>query len=475
MTIKEMETLSGMTRANIRFYEAEGLLTPMRNENGYRDYSVSDLDTLRRIKLLRALHIPLEEIREVQSGKRELTEVLDCQIAELERQRADLDRSQRVCREMREDNVRFETLDAEKYLNSAGKEAVASSPEIFSDVEPKVCSPWRRYFARTLDWSLYRTAWLMLQAGVFRINLLNRGAFWELIDILVTMLLMLALEPLFLRFFHTTPGKWIFGLSVRDNNGEYLSYSEGSARVKSVLFHGMGLQIPVYSLVRLWKSYKACTDAETLPWEYDSTLALRDEKAWRGFAYVGTHLLLFFCLLLVLLNAGMPGHRGDITTAQFCENYNACARYHGIYGQWSLDETGNWVERTTPGTVYINIGGEGELPAFSFTEEDGVLTGVTLEQSLRDYDGWVSSYQSLMELSVLSFVLAQEDAPLFHWDADKVTKHIEEHPFEDFSFEVYGVAVSCEFDYSGYIPGPMLFPEENEENSFSFRFSMERA
>ena len=28
MTIKEMETRSGLTRANIRFYEAEGLLTP---------------------------------------------------------------------------------------------------------------------------------------------------------------------------------------------------------------------------------------------------------------------------------------------------------------------------------------------------------------------------------------------------------------------------------------------------------------
>ena len=30
MTIKEMEALSGMTRANIRFYESEGLLHPTR-------------------------------------------------------------------------------------------------------------------------------------------------------------------------------------------------------------------------------------------------------------------------------------------------------------------------------------------------------------------------------------------------------------------------------------------------------------
>ena len=39
MTIAELERRSGLTRANIRFYEAEGLLRPARRENGYRDYS----------------------------------------------------------------------------------------------------------------------------------------------------------------------------------------------------------------------------------------------------------------------------------------------------------------------------------------------------------------------------------------------------------------------------------------------------
>ena len=55
MTIREIEAPSGMTRANIRFYESEGLLTPNRMENGYRDYTRSDLDTLHKIRLLRAL------------------------------------------------------------------------------------------------------------------------------------------------------------------------------------------------------------------------------------------------------------------------------------------------------------------------------------------------------------------------------------------------------------------------------------
>ena len=36
MTIKEIETLSGLPRANIRYYESEGLIAPKRSENGYR-------------------------------------------------------------------------------------------------------------------------------------------------------------------------------------------------------------------------------------------------------------------------------------------------------------------------------------------------------------------------------------------------------------------------------------------------------
>ena len=46
MTIAELEARSGMTRANIRFYEAEGFIRPERRENGYRDYSEAELEQL---------------------------------------------------------------------------------------------------------------------------------------------------------------------------------------------------------------------------------------------------------------------------------------------------------------------------------------------------------------------------------------------------------------------------------------------
>lgn len=69
MTIKELEQRTGMPRANIRYYEEEGLLSPRRLENGYRDYSEEDVQTLEKIKLLRSLQLDIGTIRLLQQGK----------------------------------------------------------------------------------------------------------------------------------------------------------------------------------------------------------------------------------------------------------------------------------------------------------------------------------------------------------------------------------------------------------------------
>ena len=67
MKINEVETRVGITKKNIRFYEEKGLLNPERNsENGYREYSDEDVAMLQKIKLLRQLSIPIEEILKLQ-------------------------------------------------------------------------------------------------------------------------------------------------------------------------------------------------------------------------------------------------------------------------------------------------------------------------------------------------------------------------------------------------------------------------
>lgn len=76
MTIKELEQKTGMARANIRFYEDEGLLCPRRLGNGYRDYSDEDARTLEKIRLLRNLRLDIGTIRSVQRGALPLAQAL---------------------------------------------------------------------------------------------------------------------------------------------------------------------------------------------------------------------------------------------------------------------------------------------------------------------------------------------------------------------------------------------------------------
>ena len=63
MTIKEVEKKLNISRANIRFYEKEGLLEPKRCDNEYRDYSEDDLKRLEKILLFRKCNISIENIR----------------------------------------------------------------------------------------------------------------------------------------------------------------------------------------------------------------------------------------------------------------------------------------------------------------------------------------------------------------------------------------------------------------------------
>ncbi len=111
MTIREIEALSGMTRANIRFYESEGLLTPNRMENGYRDYTRSDLDTLHKIRLLRALGLGIDEIRKLSAGETALGEALESRLSAMQTDQRTLVRAEEVARAMLRAHADYAPLD----------------------------------------------------------------------------------------------------------------------------------------------------------------------------------------------------------------------------------------------------------------------------------------------------------------------------------------------------------------------------
>ncbi|RYY92541.1 MAG: MerR family transcriptional regulator [Comamonadaceae bacterium] len=62
--IGEAAAASGVSAANIRYYEKQGLISPQaRAENDYRLYSGADVHALRFIRLCRAMDMSLDEVR----------------------------------------------------------------------------------------------------------------------------------------------------------------------------------------------------------------------------------------------------------------------------------------------------------------------------------------------------------------------------------------------------------------------------
>jgi DNA-binding transcriptional MerR regulator len=66
--ISQAAALSGVTPANIRFYEKEKLFSPTwRGDNSYRMYSDGDVHQLRFIRACRSLDMSLDEVRTLMS------------------------------------------------------------------------------------------------------------------------------------------------------------------------------------------------------------------------------------------------------------------------------------------------------------------------------------------------------------------------------------------------------------------------
>ena len=204
MNIAEAERRTGLSRANIRFYEKEGLLKPTRGENGYRDYTEDNVQTLRKIMLLRRLRLSVPDIRAIESGEKALPEAAAGQLDVLQGDIRESEQAYAMCRAICEDRAEWNGLDVDRYQSIV---LPADDPREKDRIPPAGC-PWRRFFARNVDAGLYGLLWSMLAQWVFRINpdhfMSNRA--WPLACGYVSWLLTFVFEPVLLHYWGTTPG-----------------------------------------------------------------------------------------------------------------------------------------------------------------------------------------------------------------------------------------------------------------------------
>ncbi len=187
-------------------------------------------------------------------------------------------------------------------------------------------------------------------------------------------------------------------------------------------------------------------------------------------------VVLYFAIYLASFGVGqlaqLPANRGDLTVAEFCENFNRQADIMG-YTRARLKPDGTWKPVERYGTVILEDELAPDLPELDFIQEAGVLTGLSYTvagEGQKDYFSWG---QKETALALWAFVGARKDCGLLHRDLNARYDDLLKNPIHSVDDTLYGVRFKCDAQWVGD-PGQYLAQEGNIPASFRMNVRMEK-
>lgn len=224
----------------------------------------------------------MEDIKDLQTGAVTLGDLLARHLEDLKTQQGHLQRSMEICRAMQ--GADYATLDAALYLSQLEREAAAA---LAQDKIDRVDIPWRRFFARHLDWTLCTDVVVAIPL-FFGLDLRTQGIGGLVVILAAGLGLVYLLEPRLLTRWGTTPGKLLWGIRATDLGGPAAGAGQAAlSRTQGVIVQGMGLQIPIYNLWRWCRCYIENQEGKEMTWEEDSMLTLKDREGLAAYPLPG--------------------------------------------------------------------------------------------------------------------------------------------------------------------------------------------
>ena len=132
MKIKELENLLSISRSNIRFYEKQGLFSPERKDNNYREYTEHDIEVLKKIIVFRKLGFSVEEIKLIQNNELPFTEAITNAQHRIKDEIEQLNGSLKLIKQVAKENSSFDELDINEHWNTISESE--KSGEKFVDI-----------------------------------------------------------------------------------------------------------------------------------------------------------------------------------------------------------------------------------------------------------------------------------------------------------------------------------------------------
>jgi uncharacterized RDD family membrane protein YckC len=174
--------------------------------------------------------------------------------------------------------------------------------------------PWRRYLARSLDYLWYfPVAGFTITAGfVLLLSKEEAEMFFAIPDFMLTLILIalwLPIEAGFLSLLGATPAKWLFGIRIEAEDGRRLRFGPAMERALRVWVQGLGLGIPIVSLITSIFAYNRLNSTGTTLWDTAVPSLVRHREWTTGRILLCILLVLLFGALVVALSlfAGRSG------------------------------------------------------------------------------------------------------------------------------------------------------------------------
>lgn len=467
LKIKDVEKRTGLSRENIRFYEKQSLINPTRLKNGYREFREQDIEILLRIKLLRSIHVPLQEIKALIENENSLNQILRKQIEWLESDKEDKIFALRICEAMKDEENSFINLEAKKYLDMFEKISLESGTGHFvanKDKSPQVADLNKRFFARLYDLFIYAFFLSSVMILIFHINVSSFSIFQIFIFMLGVLVFMLFVEPLLLSTTGTTFGKFIYGLKLESSEEEVLSYGEALRRTFEVLKFGIGIFVPYYNLKHYYEEYKYLIEEEKVPWD-----GLGIYKSKDGIVYQNIGTLLVLTLLFVgwpiLKKAqNIPPNRGELTIEEFVENYH---HYEDLLGmkneKYKLNKKGEFVDIQNKEVLTVSFYHE-EKPLFWYELKNNKIKSITFDISIDNKKLPLINYVNERYVMFLALVGAQKETKRLSLPIFDIGNNVSSHAFENHMMEMYGVRADYAVEYEGYKDSfAVLIPKDRSQ------------
>ncbi len=336
--------------------------------------------------------------------------------------------------------------------------------------------PWRRYFARGLDTSLNFLLLYFLISIVFHYNILRINSVTQIVLQTAAVVLMLVFEPLYLHYFGTTFGKWVFGLALENDTGEKLSFQQAFSRTKGVFIYGFFCGIPILNIYAACKCYTRYQNGANQPWEEEGIVyTIKDTKWYRGLAYIFVFFLYMGAVFLLVEAGGLPPVRGDFAVSDFSRNYNYLDLYYNGKGSRYLDTEGTWESREAEdGVCYADLC-ISPVPVFEYKTENGNLKEVRFEIKLKNSKDLLDTYLNERLLASYAFSAMQESGGDYFSYCKDIKKIMTEQYMENFTYSKNGITCVNQIEYSGYeVGGDFLFPTVGRNNYFHLIFTVKK-